>query len=535
MSVRVVRWLIALLVVGLLSSSLLPVTGTRGAANVAVTLIVEATTVPGENVFVVGSTAELGSWNTANAVPLATGAGVYPRWSATISLPAGAAVEYKYIKKNGATVTFEPLGPNRAFSAPASGGVTRVEAWGSPATAAPGLSGKRALWLDRGSLAWSGVPGATYRLLSDPDGAIDLAGATFLPLAAAGSVSAAAYPKSPNASGLPRLALSPADLAHVPGLLKGEVVIASYNSGGALIDATRAQLQGVLDDVYAASARPITLGVSHAAGAPTLRVWAPTARNVTLRRYADSTTAAFASHPMAFDPTSGVWSVTGTAGWDKQFYLYDVEVYVPDLDAVVNNLVTDPYSVSLSRNSLRSQIVDLAGDASLKPAGWDSLAKPALAAPEDISVYEVHVRDFSATDGSVPAAQRGTFKAFTSLASAGMQHLLALKNAGLTHVHLLPAFDIASVNEDPAARTDPDPALLATYARDSDQQQAAVAATRASDSFNWGYDPLHYGAPEGSYSTSPDGAARILEFREMVATLNQNGLRVVMDVVYNHT
>ena len=119
MSVRVVRWLVALLVVGMLSSFLLPVASTRGAANVAVTLIVEATTVPGENVFVVGNLAELGSWNTANAVPMATSNGVYPRWSATISLPAGAAVEYKYIKKNGGSTVFEPLGPNRAFSAPA--------------------------------------------------------------------------------------------------------------------------------------------------------------------------------------------------------------------------------------------------------------------------------------------------------------------------------------------------------------------------------------------------------------------------------
>ena len=84
MSVRVVRWLVALLVIGLLSSFLVPPTGTRGAANVAVTLVVEATTVPGENVFVVGSSVELGSWNTANAVPLATGNGVYPRWSTTV-------------------------------------------------------------------------------------------------------------------------------------------------------------------------------------------------------------------------------------------------------------------------------------------------------------------------------------------------------------------------------------------------------------------------------------------------------------------
>ena len=77
--------------------------------------------------------------------------------------------------------------------------------------------------------------------------------------------------------------------------------------------------------------------------------------------------------------------------------------------------------------------------------------------------------------------------------------------------------------------------MLATYAPDSDQQQAAVSATADKDGFNWGYDPLHYTAPEGSYATNPDGPTRIVEFREMVQALNASKLRVVMDVVYNHT
>jgi pullulanase-type alpha-1,6-glucosidase len=130
---------------------------------------------------------------------------------------------------------------------------------------------------------------------------------------------------------------------------------------------------------------------------------------------------------------------------------------------------------------------------------------------------------------------RGTFKAFTLQNTYGFKHLKSLVLAGLTHLHLLPVFDIATINEDKSQWQSPDPALLATYPPDSDQQQAAVGATADLDAFNWGYDPFHYTVPEGSYSTNPDGPTRILEFREMVQALNKLGLRVVMDVVYNHT
>ena len=99
----------------------------------------------------------------------------------------------------------------------------------------------------------------------------------------------------------------------------------------------------------------------------------------------------------------------------------------------------------------------------------------------------------------------------------------------------MPAFDIATINENKADWQEPDPAVLATYPPDSDQQQAAVTAVEDLDGFNWGYDPFHYTVPEGSYSTNPDGTTRIVEFREMVQSLNESGLRVVMDVVYNHT
>jgi pullulanase-type alpha-1,6-glucosidase len=114
-----------------------------------------------------------------------------------------------------------------------------------------------------------------------------------------------------------------------------------------------------------------------------------------------------------------------------------------------------------------------------------------------------------------------------------MRHLAFLARAGLTHVHLLPSFDISSVDEDKSTWLSPGD--LTGFPPDSDQQQAKVAAIRDRDGFNWGYDPFHFLAPEGSYSTNPDGPQRILEFREMVQGLSKAGLRVVMDSVFNHT
>jgi pullulanase/glycogen debranching enzyme len=115
-----------------------------------------------------------------------------------------------------------------------------------------------------------------------------------------------------------------------------------------------------------------------------------------------------------------------------------------------------------------------------------------------------------------------------------MKHLKELAAAGVTHVHLLPVFDFATIPELPADRAVPNCDLPA-LAPDSDQQQACVGAVRAKDGYNWGYDPLHYTTPEGGYASNPDGAARDAEFKAMVDALHAIGLRVVMDVVYNHT
>ncbi|MCB9451529.1 MAG: pullulanase-type alpha-1,6-glucosidase [Anaerolineaceae bacterium] len=331
----------------------------------------------------------------------------------------------------------------------------------------------------------------------------------------------------PQLAGFTALKIAESDLAIVPGILKMQFAVSS--SAG---DATSLQIPGVLDDLYTYAG---SLGVTYDGDVPTLSVWAPTAQRVRLHLFDDSNPETKAQVVnMTLDREHGVWSVTGDPSWTGKYYLYEVKVYAPAAEALVTNLVTDPYSFSLSLNSERSQIVNL-NDPALMPEGWNDLVKPELNAPEDIVEYELHVRDFSAFDETVPEAHRGTFLAFTDTGSNGMQHLAALAQAGLTHVHLLPSFDIATINENAAERTEPDYNELAALPGDSDQQQAILGPIRDLDAYNWGYDPYHYTVPEGSYSTDPDGSARILEFRQMVQALNQTGLRLTMDVVYNHT
>ena len=313
--------------------------------------------------------------------------------------------------------------------------------------------------------------------------------------------------------------------------LKGQVAVAASGEGE-LLDATGLQIAGVIDDLYTYDG---PLGVTYEDGMPVLRVWAPTAQRVRVVLFDDADPETRGEEEaMRVDPETGVWTLIGEPDWDRKFYLYEVRVFAPSTGAVETNLVTDPYSVSLSINSGRSQIVNL-DDADLKPEGWGEDELPPLDAPEDIIIYELHIRDFSIFDDSVPADLRGTYGAFAVPDAAGATHLAELAAAGVTHLHLLPSFDIATINEDAAARVEPDPAELAALPPDSEEQQAIISEIRDQDGFNWGYDPLHYNVPEGSYSADPEGSARILEYRQMVQALNNMGLRVVADVVYNHT
>jgi pullulanase-type alpha-1,6-glucosidase len=338
--------------------------------------------------------------------------------------------------------------------------------------------------------------------------------------------------KFPHLAAYEAFLIDPADLPLVPGMLKGQTAVSAHAADDTLLDATSIQIPGVLDDLFFYDG---PLGVDLGGGATGLRLWAPTAQSASLLLFDDSGPGTTPTAvPMSEDPSTGVWNVAGGPDWIGKFYLYEVVVWAPTTGAIETNQVTDPYSLSLSANSARSQIVDLA-DPALQPAGWDTLDKPPLPAPEDVAVYELHVRDFSRYDPAASDANRGTFRAFTEGGSHGMTHLSALADAGLTHIHLLPSFDVATIPEYRADQAMVDDALLASYPPDSEEQQALISAVADDDGFNWGYDPWHYTVPEGSYATDPDGPQRILEFREMVQSLNQGGLRVVMDVVYNHT
>ncbi len=326
--------------------------------------------------------------------------------------------------------------------------------------------------------------------------------------------------------------VSEADIALVPEILRGQFAVLALDADGNPLDASGIQIPGVLDDLYSYEG---SLGTTIAGDTPIIRVWAPTAQNVRLHLFEDSDPATESTVlDMNRDDETGVWSVFGQRDWVGQYYLFEVQVYAPSTQMIETNMVTDPYSLSLAANSTRTQIVDL-NDPSLFPEGWDELVKPPLEAPEDIVVYELHIRDFSIGDESVPGDLRGTYMAFTLSDSNGVNHLESLSEAGLSHLHLLPSFDLATIEENPEDRVEPDFAELAQFASDSDEQQALIDPIRDQDGFNWGYDPYHYTVPEGSYATDPDGTQRILEFRQMVMALNEMGLRVVIDVVYNHT
>ncbi|MFE7230162.1 pullulanase-type alpha-1,6-glucosidase [Streptomyces sp. NPDC057596] len=395
------------------------------------------------------------------------------------------------------------------------------------------LTTSKAVWIDRDTVALKGVEGAaSTQLVHSHDGSITVQDGTltsdderWLRLART-TLSDAQKARFPHLKDYTAWSVDPRDRARVREALRGQVVASQRAANGAVLTATGVQLAGVLDDVYGTSAATARLGPVFHQGRPTLSVWAPTARSVAL----ELDGKAVAMHR---DDTTGVWSVTGPASWRNKPYRYVVTVWAPTVRKVVTNKVTDPYSVALTANSERSLVVDL-DDRALAPSGWSGLAKPKAVPLRDAQIQELHIRDFSVADRTVPARDQGTYRAFTDKNSDGSRHLRELAKAGTSYVHLLPAFDIATIPEKKTDQATPD-CDLPSYPADSERQQACVAATAAQDAYNWGYDPYHYTVPEGSYATDPDGTARTVEFRQMVKALNQDGLRVVMDVVYNHT
>lgn len=325
------------------------------------------------------------------------------------------------------------------------------------------------------------------------------------------------------------LAVKTEDLDRLKSIHKQQVLLVKEDKNGLVLDATAAQTAGALDELYQPAEVEKDFGVSLSKSNTQFKLWAPTAQAVHLCVYDSPTSKTSSIHEMQWNPITGAWTFSDTKSLDGKYYRYLVDVFVRN-HGLMRNAVTDPYSISLNTDSARSYIAELDNER-LKPADWEETPRPAKVMHQtDMVIYELHVRDFSINDDSVSKPNRGKYLAFTERQSRGMRHLAALSAAGMTDVHLLPVFDIATIPEQDCVSP------IVTGASDSDQQQAITTQSAAKDCFNWGYDPLHFSAPEGSYaSTAADGAVRIREFRSMVLALHKIGLRVGMDVVYNHT
>lgn len=248
------------------------------------------------------------------------------------------------------------------------------------------------------------------------------------------------------------------------------------------------------------------LGLTFSESGMTLKVWSPKAEAVRLNLYEEDLGEEKAIEQIEMTAgTNGVWSAVLNAKKEGLYYTLQAEH-----QEGWSEEVPDPYVKAVGRNGKRGQLIN---PSDANPENWSADQRPDFSGmnPNHFMVYEVHVRDFSISENS-GMENKGKFLAFTERGtknskglSTGIDHL---KEMGITHVHLLPAFDFYTVDE-----------------------------TRLDETqYNWGYDPQNYNVPEGSYSTNPaDGAVRIKEFKEMVQALHEEGMGVVMDVVYNHT
>ncbi|MCK6693117.1 MAG: type I pullulanase, partial [Thermoanaerobaculia bacterium] len=245
------------------------------------------------------------------------------------------------------------------------------------------------------------------------------------------------------------------------------------------------------------------LGMNYSPRRTVFKLWAPSASAVRLRLFAGGESPTPEQTVLLKKGAAGVWETTLEGDQKGHFYTVQVEHGGRWLAET-----PDPYAKAVGTNGRRGQIIDLAAT---NPPGWAQDKRPAQKNFTDIVLYELHVRDASIAPNS-GIRNKGKYLGLTETGtkspeglSTGLDHLKAL---GVTHVHLLPVFDFRSVDE----------------SRPQDKR------------YNWGYDPENYNVPEGSYSTNPaDGATRIREFKQMVQALHTAGIRVVMDVVYNHT
>lgn len=241
------------------------------------------------------------------------------------------------------------------------------------------------------------------------------------------------------------------------------------------------------------------LGVNYSQEETMIKLWAPTAENVELEIYNYYKKQEPVEVYNMYEDINGTWTVILKGNYAGKYYLFAVNFG----DRVEKTV--DPYAKALAPNSEMGLIVNLNNT---NPANWKADSNKKLASPVDAVIYEVHVRDFSTSPYS-GIKNRGDYLGFTEEGTVNNQGLSTgldhLKELGITHVHLLPVFDYASVDEEERYE------------------------------YNWGYDPHFYNVPEGSYANQPEGYQRIKEFKQMVKSLHDNGIGVIMDVVYNHT
>ena len=247
------------------------------------------------------------------------------------------------------------------------------------------------------------------------------------------------------------------------------------------------------------------LGLTYTNTSSQFRIWSPPAKAAQLLFYKEGDAGnAFKTIELK-KGQGGTWFTKVEGDLKGTFYTFQVKI-----NDTWNNEVTDPYAKAVGINGKRAMVVDLK---ETNPPGWVNEKSPAFSKqnnPTDAVIYELHVRDASIADNS-GIQHKGKFLGLAEEAtknneglSTGLSHL---KELGVTHIHLLPFYDYNSNDE---SKTEPQ--------------------------YNWGYDPLNYNVPEGSYSTNPyDGVIRIKELKQMVGAFHRNGLRVIMDVVYNHT
>ncbi len=241
------------------------------------------------------------------------------------------------------------------------------------------------------------------------------------------------------------------------------------------------------------------LGAIYSGESTTFRLWAPTASSVKLNLYAAGNGGTAETTPLE-KGEKGVWQLTVKGDLDGKYYTYTVATSIGE------NEVVDPYARSAGLNGQRGMVLNLD---KTDPDGWTNEPfDSGLENYTDAEIWEVHIRDFS--NKITNSEYKGKYLAFTETGLKNANGIPVgvdyLKNLGITHVHLLPSFDYASVDES------------------------------KSDGFNWGYDPQNYNVPEGSYSTdASDGYKRVNEYKQMVKALHDNGIGVIMDVVYNHT